>query len=175
MKNRKLRNTDEQMSVVEEEHEEFATFLIGEEVFGVDILKVRDIIGITDITPVPKSAFFVKGVINLRGNIVPVVDLRLKFRLPEKEYNTSTVVIVVEIRGRLIGMIVDSVADVVDIAVKSIHESPHYQANIAEDFIKSIGRLENQLIIILDVDRILSTGEMDADDDKSSARKARAS
>ncbi|HOT44291.1 MAG TPA: chemotaxis protein CheW [Spirochaetota bacterium] len=165
MKGKKIKNRKEdlreQMVEVEEEHEEFATFMIGEETYGVDILKVRDIIGITDITPVPKSPHFVKGVINLRGNIVPVVDLRLKFRMKEREYNSGTVIIVVEVKGRYIGMIVDSVSDVVDIKVESIHESPHYSDNIREDFIQSVGRKDDKLIIILDVDRILNTSEIE--------------
>lgn len=164
MKGKKIKNRKEdlreELAEIEEEHEEFATFMIGEEIFGVDILKVRDIIGLSEITPVPRSPHFVKGVINLRGNIVPVVDLRLKFRMPEREYNGATVVIVVEVKGRFIGMIVDSVADVIDIKVESIHDSPHYSANIQEDFIHSVGRKEDKLIIILDVDRILNTGEI---------------
>ncbi len=168
MKSRRKRTAiNDESRLLEEEHEEFCTFMIGQEVFGVDILKVRDIIGMTDITPVPQSSFFLKGVINLRGNIVPVVDLRLKFRMPEVEYTGNTVIIVVEIRGRLIGMIVDQVSDVIDIAVKSIHESPHYRANINEDFIKSIGRNDGQLIIILDVDRILSSNEIESDSEDS--------
>ncbi len=165
MKGKRLKNRKEdlreQLSEIEEEHEEFATFMIGEETYGVDILKVRDIIGITDITPVPKSPHFVKGVINLRGNIVPVVDLRLKFRMAEREYNSATVIIVVEVKGRYIGMIVDSVSDVIDIKVESIHESRHYSANIREDFIQSVSSKDDKLIITLDVDRILNTSEIE--------------
>lgn len=165
MKGKKIRNRKEdlreEMTEIEEEHQEFATFMIGEAIYGVDILKVRDIIGITDITPVPKSPHFVKGVINLRGNIVPVVDLRLKFRMKEREYNGTTVIIVVEVKGRVIGMIVDSVSDVIDIKVESIHESPHYSANIREDFINSVGKKDDKLIIILDVDKILNTSELE--------------
>lgn len=159
IKNRK-EDLREELAEIEEEHQEFATFMIGEEFFGVDILKVRDIIGISDITPVPKSPRFIKGVINLRGNIVPVVDLRVKFKMEERVYDGTTVIIVVEVRGRFIGMIVDSVADVIDIKTEGIHKSPHYSANVREDFIQSIGKKEDRLIIILDVDRILNTGEM---------------
>jgi purine-binding chemotaxis protein CheW len=162
---RKFRNrhiNEKDLSVVEEELEEFVTFVIDSDLFGVDIHKVRDIIGINYITPVPRSPYFIKGVINLRGNIVPVVDLRQKFRLSEKEYYNNTVIIVVEVRDRFIGMIVDAVSDVVEIDVQSIHDSPHYVANIKEDFIKSIGRKDDKLIIILDVDRILSVSELEA-------------
>ena len=166
-KGRKIKSDKkENYSLVEEEKEEFTTFFIGEERFGVDILLVRDILGLPMITPVPKSMVFIKGVINLRGNIVPVIDLRTKFMIEEREYDAQTVVIVVEVKERSIGMIVDSVSDVVEIDTESIHESPHYSANIQEDFIDRIGRLENdEIVIILDVGRILggSSVEMRAE------------
>ncbi len=143
--------------MVEEETEQFVTFVIGEERFGVDILKVRDIIDMTEITTVPRSPHFFKGVINLRGAIIPVADMRLKFNMPEQEYNSFTVIIVVEVKSKLIGMIVDSVSDVVEIALAGIHDNRHFKTNIRDDFIKGVGRLDDQLIIILDVDRILLT------------------
>jgi purine-binding chemotaxis protein CheW len=148
-------------NTAEVDEEEFVTFYIGEERYGVDILKVRDIIGMTDITVVPHSPYFLKGVINLRGNIVPVADLRLRFWMEEKDYDSLTVIIVVEVRGRLIGMIVDSVSDVVDIAVDNIQDTLHYSANIQEDFIHAVGKKGDQLIIILDMDRIMSTREIE--------------
>jgi purine-binding chemotaxis protein CheW len=102
-----------------------------------------------------------KGVINLRGNVVPVVDLRIKFKMSEREYDATTVIIIVEVKHRSVGMIVDTVSDVVDISVTSIQDTPHFSASIETDYIKNIGRKEEQLIIILDVDRILTTEELE--------------
>ena len=143
------------LEVIEEDKEQFVTFIIGEERFGVDILKVRDIIDMPEITKVPKSPPFIKGVINLRGAIVPVADMRLKFNFEEIGYNEFTVIIVVEVKDKFIGMIVDSVSDVADIEVSEIHDSPHFRSNVSDDFIKGVGMLGEELIVILDVDRIL--------------------
>lgn len=143
------------MEVIEDDKEQFVTFIIGTERYGVDILKVRDIIDVPEITRVPKSPQFIKGVINLRGTIVAVADMRLKFKLEEIPYTAQTVIIVVEVGGRFIGMIVDSVSDVADIEVSSIHESPHFTSNINDDFIKGVGRMDDELIVILDVEKIL--------------------
>ncbi len=140
---------------------EYVTFAIGEETYGVEVLKVQEIIGMTQITHVPNSMDFMKGVINLRGSVVPVVDLRIKFRMDEREYDAFTVILIVEIQERLIGLIVDSVSDVVGIPVESMQETPHFSANIETDYIKGIGNRDNQLIIILDVDLILGSEELE--------------
>lgn len=140
--------------------EQFVTFLISNEIYGVDVLRVHEIIGMTDITFVPNSLSFMKGVINLRGNVVPVVDMRTKFKMTQREYDQFTVIIIVEVKGRLIGMIVDSVSDVLEIAVNSIQKTPHFSANIETDYIKNIGSKGEQLVIILDVDNILTTEEL---------------
>jgi len=143
-----------------EEENQFVTFVIGEETYGVEVLKVQEIIGMTQITHVPNAMSFMKGVINLRGSVVPVVDMRIKFSMGEREYDTFTVIIIVEVRGRMIGMIVDSVSDVVNIPVRSIQDTPHFSAKIETDFIMGIGQVEEKLVIILDVDRIMSSEEM---------------
>ncbi|MBN1531999.1 MAG: purine-binding chemotaxis protein CheW [Spirochaetes bacterium] len=144
-----------------EELQQFVTFTIGSEIYGVDVLKVQEIIGITEITYVPNSLPFMKGVINLRGNVVPVVDLRIKFRMEEREYDATTVIIIVEVKSRSIGMIVDAVSDVIDIAVTSIHDTPHFSASIETDYIRNIGRKDDLLVIILNVDKILTAEEME--------------
>jgi purine-binding chemotaxis protein CheW len=140
---------------------EYVTFAIGEETYGVEVLKVQEIIGMTQITHVPNSMDFMKGVINLRGSVVPVVDMRIKFRMDEREYDAFTVILIVEVQERLIGLIVDSVSDVVGIPVESLQETPHFSANIETDYIKGIGNRDDQLIIILDVDLILSSEELE--------------
>ena len=143
-----------------DEVKQHVTFVIGEETYGVEVLRVQEIIGMTQITHVPNSMAFMKGVINLRGSVVPVVDMRLKFGMEERPYDVFTVIIIVEVRERMIGMIVDSVSDVVSIPIKSIQDTPHFSARIETDFISGIGQVDDKLVIILDVDRILSADEM---------------
>jgi len=148
----------------EGEHEklqQFVTFTMGTETYGADVLKVHEIIGITDITCVPNSLPFMKGVINLRGSVVPVVDLRIKFKMDERDYDATTVIIIVEVKHRSIGMIVDTVSDVIDIAVTSIQDTPHFSASIETDCIKNIGRKDEHLVIMLDRDKILTAEELE--------------
>ncbi|MCP4133595.1 MAG: purine-binding chemotaxis protein CheW [bacterium] len=146
---------------VTEEEKQYVTFVIGEETYGVSVLKVQEIIGQTPITHVPNTLPFMKGVINLRGSVVPVLDMRSKFHMAEKEYDSTTVIIIVEVKDRLVGMIVDSVADVLNIPIKSIQDTPHFSAKIETDFIDGIGQVDESLVIILDVERILTTEEFD--------------
>lgn len=141
--------------------EQYVSFIISDEVYGVEVLKVQEIIGMTQITHVPNSMSFMKGVINLRGSVVPVVDMRMKFKMEEREYDGFTVILIVEVNERLIGMIVDSVSDVVEIPVAKIQDTPHFSAKIETDFIKGIGRVDEQLIIILDVNLILTSDELE--------------
>jgi len=140
---------------------QYVTFLIGGEVYGVEVLRVQEIIGMTKVTQVPNSMHFMKGVINLRGTVVPVVDMRLRFTMDEKDYDNFTVILIVEVKGTMIGMIVDSVSDVVNIPVKDIQDTPHFSASIRTDYIKGIGRIEEDLVIVLDVDKILSHEEIE--------------
>ncbi|HNU92842.1 MAG TPA: chemotaxis protein CheW [Spirochaetota bacterium] len=155
----RISRTREKVERAEEENQ-FVTFVIGEETYGVEVLRVQEIIGMTRITHVPNAMSFMKGVINLRGSVVPVVDMRIKFGMAERDYDAFTVIIIVEVRGRMIGMIVDSVSDVVNIPVRSIQDTPHFSAKIETDFIMGIGQVEEKLVIILDVDRIMSSEEM---------------
>jgi len=144
----------------EGEEKQHVTFLIGEETYGVEVLKVQEIIGMTQITHVPNTMTYMKGVINLRGSVVAVVDMRLKFAMQERDYDSFTVIIIVEVRDRMIGMIVDAVSDVVSIPVKGIQDTPHFSARIETDFIKGIGQVDDKLVIILDVDKILTSDEL---------------
>ena len=140
---------------------QYVTFFIGTEVYGVEVLRVQEIIGMTKITQVPNRMHFMKGVINLRGTVVPVVDMRARFSMEEKEYDGFTVILIVEVKGTMIGMIVDSVSDVVNIPVKDIQDTPHFSSSIQTDYIKGIGRVDEELVIVLDVDRILSHEEIE--------------
>ena len=151
---------DKESTHAAEDANQFVTFAIGSEVYGVEVLRVQEIIGMTQITHVPNAVAFMKGVINLRGAVVPVIDMRLKFGMSEKEYDAFTVIIIVEISDRLIGMIVDTVSDVANIPLETIQNTPHFTAQIATDFVRGIGQLEDKLVIILDVEKILTADEM---------------
>lgn len=151
----------DEIEISEENFQEFVTFVIGEEIFGVDVLKVHEIIGMTDITPVPNSIIHMKGVINMRGNVVPVVDLRQKFNMEEIEYTQITVIIIVEVTGRFVGMIVDTVSDVVDLPESKIHDSRDFNTQIASEFIQGIGQANEDLIILLNVEKILDIDEIE--------------
>jgi purine-binding chemotaxis protein CheW len=141
--------------------EQYVSFIIEDEYYGVDILKVQEIVGMSKITVVPNMMNYMKGVINLRGRVVPVVDMRLKFRMAERQYDQVTVILIVEVKGKEVGMIVDSVSDVIEIPRNKIQETHQFKASIEADFIKGIGNLDNMLVILLDVDRILSSEELE--------------
>ncbi len=149
------------IEIVEENFQEFVTFIIGKEIFGVDVLKVHEIIGMTDITPVPNSILHMKGVINMRGSVVPVVDLRNKFNMEEIEYTQITVIIIVEVKGQFVGMIVDTVSDVVDLPESKIHDSKNFNTQIESEFIQGIGQDDEDLIIILNVEKILDIDKLE--------------
>ncbi len=149
------------------EVKQYVTFVIAGESYGVPVLKVQEIIGMTEIVPVPNSEEFLKGVINLRGSVVPVVDMRKRFCLEERDYDMFTVIIIVEVKGLLVGMIVDAVSDVADIPASAIQGTPHLSSKIDREFISGIGNINNKLAIILDIDRIFSADEIKTFDSAS--------
>jgi purine-binding chemotaxis protein CheW len=144
----------------------YLTFNLGEEGYGIEILKVQEIIGIQNITRVPRAPDYVKGVINLRGKVIPVIDLRLKFGMPEKEFTRETCIIMVQAAtddGFLImGLIVDIVSEVLDIAREQIEPPPSLGTNVDVRFILGLARTGNDVKILLDIDRVLSLQEMTA-------------
>ncbi len=137
----------------------YLTFSLANEEYGLEILKVREIIGIMDITAVPQMPEYVKGVINLRGKVIPVIDLRLKFGLPPAEYTDQTCIIVVDI-GSLTGIIVDTVQEVLDIEATQIDPPPPLGANVDTSFILGLGKVKDEVKILLDVDKVLSSEEL---------------
>ena len=139
----------------------YLTFKLADEEYGVAILKVREIMGIMGITTVPRMPHFVKGVINLRGNVIPVVDLRLKFEFAEAEHTDQTCIIVVNV-GREIGIIVDTVSEVLDIKDEYIAPPPSMGAAPDTSFILGMGKVGDAVKILLDIDRVLSDEELDA-------------
>jgi len=139
----------------------YLTFVLATEEYGIEILKVREIIGMIDITSVPQTPDYMKGVINLRGKVIPVIDLRLKFSMPEQEHTQETCTIVVEVNNTLIGIIVDTVSEVSDIGGEDIEETPHLGQEIDTNFIIGMGKLKEKLIILLDIDKVLSEKELE--------------
>ncbi len=139
----------------------FLTFVLSDEEYGIEILKVREIIGLMDITTVPQTPDHMKGVINLRGKVIPVIDLRMKFSMPEEEHTQETCVIVVEVNGTSIGIIVDSVSEVSDINGGEIEDAPKFGQGIDTSFIIGLGKVKDKIIIMLDIDAVLSTDDME--------------
>lgn len=137
------------------------TFSLGSEGYGISILKVKEIIGMMDITLVPKTPDFLKGVINLRGKIIPVMDLRLKFGMTEKEYNERTCIIVVDINicgsQKLLGVVVDMVSEVLTISTEQIEPPPEYGMTVEHNAIMGIGKIKDRVVIILDSDEIFAS------------------
>lgn len=142
----------------------YLTFQLDEEEYGLPIKKVREIIGIMDITQIPKTPDFIKGVINLRGKIIPIMDLRLKFVLPGKEYNPRTCIIVIDIEmnelKRQIGIIVDTVSEVVNVRSEEIEPPPQYGAQGAEAFLHGLGKIKEKVILLLDIDKVFGSCEL---------------
>jgi len=139
----------------------FLTFILGKEVYGIEILKAREIIGLMDITTVPQTPEYMKGVINLRGKVIPVIDLRLKFGMPEEEHTQETCVIVVEVNNTSLGIIVDSVSEVSDINGGEIEDAPSFGQGIDTSFIMALGKVKDKIIILLDIEAVLSSEELE--------------
>ena len=141
----------------------YLTFKLGEEVYGLQILKVMEIIGLLEVTRVPRMPEFVRGVINLRGKVIPVVELRRKFDLDTVEDTERTCITVVQIGSGhdvvTMGLIVDEVSEVIDIAAEQIEPAPSFGVSVDTEFILGMGKLGEKVVMLLDVDRVLSSGE----------------
>lgn len=135
------------------------TFTLGQETYGLPVLMVREIIGLMEITRVPRMPGFVRGVINLRGKVIPVVDLRMKFGFESIEDTKLTCIIVVDLHTFLMGVVVDMVNEVVDVSPADVEETPTFGANISTEFIRAMGKVKGKVIILLDIERVLSAGE----------------
>ena len=138
----------------------YLTFALAEEEYGLEILKVREIISMSDITSVPKTPGYVKGVINLRGKVIPVIDLRLKFTMDEIPYTDETCIIVVDVNGVEMGIIVDHVSEVLDIPSDDIEDAPEFGASVNIDFILGMGKAEGRVTILLDITNVLSAADL---------------
>ncbi len=139
---------------------QLVSFNIGSEEFGVDILKVQEINRMVDITRVPQAPHYVEGVINLRGKVIPIVDLRKRFNLEEKEYDKNTRIVVVDISGNIMGMVVDSVSEVLRLPSNTIEAPPEIVASINSEYIKGVAKLEDRLLIFLDLSKVIDVSKM---------------
>jgi purine-binding chemotaxis protein CheW len=142
----------------------YLTFTLAEEEYGIGILKIKEIIGMMPITPVPQTPEFVKGVINLRGKVIPVVDLRLRFGMEEIDYTERTCIIVVEVSGETgtvqTGIVVDSVSEVMNIKSGDIEDSPSFGSDLDTAYILGMAKMEGAVKILLDIDRVLNAEEI---------------
>ncbi|MEE8126207.1 MAG: chemotaxis protein CheW [Nitrospirales bacterium] len=139
---------------------QFLTFNLGEELYGVNILKVQEIKGYTTATKIPNTPDYLKGVLNLRGTIVPIVDLRMKFGMGQTEPTPFTVVVVVNVRNRIMGFLVDAVSDVLDLNAKDIQPPPELGSSVDITFVAGIGNANDCLVTLLDIDRVLTDEEV---------------
>lgn len=138
---------------------QLVTFSIGDEEFGVEILKVQEIIRMLEITKVPKAPAFVEGVINLRGKVIPILDLRKRFGLSARSHDKNTRIIVIEINSMVVGFVVDSVSEVLRLPANTVEPPPPVVAGLDSDYISGVGKLEDRLLIMLDLNRLLSNEE----------------
>ena len=152
----------EQMQRKDDELLQLVTFSIGEEEFGVDILKVQEIIRTMEITKVPRAQDFVEGVINLRGKVIPIIDLRRRFGFTSKEHDKHTRIIVIEINNMIVGFVVDSVSEVLRIPAATVEPPPPVVAGVESEYISGVGKLQDRLLILLDLDKLLSSEDMEA-------------
>ena len=155
---------DQAVKAMRDKDGKYLTFSLAEEEYGIGILKIKEIIGMMPITTVPRTPEFVKGVINLRGKVIPVMDLRLRFGMKEIEYSERTCIVVVEIEGTsgtvMIGVVVDSVSEVLNIKGEDVEETPTFGAKMNTDYILGMAKMEGGVKILLDIDRVLGTQEI---------------
>jgi len=140
---------------------EFLTFTLGDEEYGVDILKVQEIRGYENVTKIANTPEHIKGVINLRGVIVPIFDLRVKFRLSKIEYDQFTVVIILSIGSRVVGIVVDGVSDVIQLNPEQVKPAPELGEARDTDYILGLGSTEGRMIILVDIERLMSSSDVD--------------
>lgn len=140
---------------------QYVVFSLSGQAYGIEIFKIKEVFSYRKITQLPYMKGFVKGIINLRGVILPVFDLRDKFGLPQGDYNSFHVIIVVEIAGRVMGLIADEISDVLDILATDVQATGNLPPGIRREFLKGVGRHEEDMVILLDVDRLLSSEELE--------------
>lgn len=139
---------------------EYLTFVLGREEYGIDILKVQEIRGYESPTTIANAPAFIKGVINLRGVIVPIIDMRIKFNLGEPSYDQFTVVIILNIADRVVGMVVDGVSDVIQLSADNLRPAPDFSSTLDTRYIVGLGTVDDRMIIVVDIERLMSSQDM---------------
>jgi len=142
--------------------DKYLTFTVGREDYGIEIYFVTEIIGIQKITDVPDMPAYVKGVINLRGKVIPVMDVRIRFRMPEREYDDRTCIVVVNVKGTSVGLVVDTVKEVADIPPAQIELPPEVADGSTQHYIKGLGKIGEDVKILLDVEKLVRSDEITA-------------
>ena len=140
---------------------EFLTFTLGQEEYGMDIIKVQEIRGYDAVTHIANTPEFIKGVINLRGIIVPIVDMRIKFHLNHAEYNELTVVIILNVAKRVIGMVVDGVSDVITLNADQIKPAPEFGSAIDTQYVMGLGTVDDRMLILVDIEKLMTSSDME--------------
>jgi purine-binding chemotaxis protein CheW len=141
--------------------DEYLTFTLGEEEYGIDILKVQEIRGYDAVTKIANTPEFIKGVINLRGTIVPIIDMRIKFKLGNVAYDQFTVVIILNIANRVVGMVVDGVSDVIALPSEQIKPAPEFGGTLDTQYILGLATVEERMIIVIDIERLMTSQDME--------------
>ena len=152
--------TESAGSVISQMANEFLTFCLGSEEYGIEILKVQEIRGYDAITQIANSPDFIKGVVNLRGIIVPIVDMRIKFRLGNATYDQFTVVIILNVAGRVMGMVVDAVSDVLTLQAGQMRAAPGLGTVIDTEYIMGLGTVDERMLILIDIEKLMGSSDM---------------
>ena len=139
---------------------EFLTFRLGKEEYGIEILKVQEIRGYDSITQIANAPEFIKGVVNLRGIIVPIIDMRIKFRLGNADYDQFTVVIILNVAGRVMGIVVDGVSDVISLDADQMRPTPGFGSVIDTEYIMGLGTVDQRMLILIDIEKLMSSSDM---------------
>lgn len=140
--------------------EEFLSFILGQEHYALDIISVKEIRGYESVTKIANAPSFIKGVINLRGDIVPIIDLRIKFNVGEASYNQFTIVIVLNVRGRIVGIVVDGVSDVIRLTSDAIRPPPEFGTAFDSDYLKGLATVGEQMTILVNIESLISSEEL---------------
>jgi len=140
---------------------ELLTFTLGNEEYGIDILKVQEIRGYDAVTTIANTPDFIKGVINLRGIIVPIVDMRIKFRLGKVEYDQFTVVIILNVANRVVGIVVDGVSDVIALTAEQLKPAPEFSGGLDTQYIMGLGTVDERMIIVMDIEKLMTSRDME--------------
>jgi purine-binding chemotaxis protein CheW len=146
---------------------ELLTFTLGNEEYGLDILKVQEIRGYEAVTTIAHAPEFIKGVINLRGIIVPIVDMRIKFKLSKVSYDTTTVVIILNVANRVVGIVVDGVSDVTTLKAEQIKPAPEFGGSLDTKYLLGLGTVDDRMIILVDIEKLMTSRDMELVDEMS--------